>query len=274
MTGSETASAGPSGRRAEILAVGRELLIGRTADSNSSWLARRLTEQGWEVGRITAVDDEHADIVAALREVAGRGARLVVTTGGLGPTADDRTLPAVAEAAGVALREHPEALGWIEAFYDRLAGAGHIDRAGLTPQRRKMALLPAGAEAVPNPVGAAPGVILDRGASGGPLVVCLPGVPAEMKGIFEETLEARLRAEAAGSGFDQRLVETPFDDESELSPILDQVRAEFPGIWVKSLAGAFERRGIPVVLSAHGPEAARLLDRAERRLRGILDRGR
>ena len=261
------ASESRSRSRAEIIAVGHELLVGRTADTNSRWLALRLTASGWTVARITVVDDRHDDIAEALGAAVAAGSGLVVLTGGLGPTGDDLTLAAVAGAAGVPLREDAQALAWVEAFYARLAREGTVGRADLTPARRKMARLPAGAEPLANPDGAAPGVLLSVGAT---LVCCLPGVPSEMTGIFEGSLAARIAGAGPGAA-SSLVVDTGLGDESELSPLLDRLRHEFPSLWVKSLAGCFAAGGrIPVVLGsgADAPPDARA--RAEARLKALL----
>src|SRR5262249_61751165 len=93
----------------EIVAVGRELLTGHTVDSNSAWVAASIVPLGGRVGRITVVDDEVAAIADALIAACGRAASLIVTTGGLGPTADDRTLAGLAQAFRRRLEEHPAA---------------------------------------------------------------------------------------------------------------------------------------------------------------------
>src|SRR5213592_10841 len=167
-----------SGTLTAIVAVGRELLTGRTVDSNSASIAARLVALGAWVERIVAVDD---DLAAVAREVGGarqRGASLVVTSGGLGPTFDDRTLAGVAAALGRPLVEHPAALAFVARRYTELAAAGAVEHSALTPPRRKMAALPAGAQPIDNPVGTAPGVLL---VDGGFTVLALPGVPGEMR---------------------------------------------------------------------------------------------
>src|SRR3989442_7557947 len=137
----------------EIVAVGRELLTGHTVDPNSAWLAARLTVLGASVLRIVAVDDDPVAVAHELGAARARGAALAITTGGLGPTFDDRTLGGVAAAFGRALVEHPDALGFVTRRYAELAAAGAVAEGALTPPRRKMACLPAGAEPVDNAVG-------------------------------------------------------------------------------------------------------------------------
>src|SRR5262249_61388874 len=107
----------------ELVAVGRELLTGHTVDTNSAWLAASLVRLGGRVVRITVVDDDLSAIADALTAACGRGAALVVTTGGLGPTADDCTLAGVAEAFGRQLEEHPAALAFVARRYGELAAA-------------------------------------------------------------------------------------------------------------------------------------------------------
>src|SRR2546429_4265517 len=131
-----------SGTRTEIVAVGRELLTGRTVDTNSAWIAARLTDLGAFVARIVTVDDDPAAIA---REIAGareRGVALVITTGGLGPTLDDRTPAGVAAALERGPLEHPGPLAFVGRRYAQLAAANALADPALTPPRRKMACLP------------------------------------------------------------------------------------------------------------------------------------
>jgi nicotinamide-nucleotide amidase len=169
--------------KAEILAVGSELVSGQKLDTNSQWLCRRLGEFGIPVHFITEVGDDLAEDVSTFRVAAGRS-DLVLVTGGIGPTQDDLTREALAEAAGVPLVEDLESLRAIEALFAR--------RNRPMPDRNRVqALLPRGAEALSNRVGTAPGVwmAVDRVA-----FACLPGVPSEMKIMYDEQVVPRLRA--------------------------------------------------------------------------------
>ena len=151
----------------EIVAVGNELLLGDVLDTNSQWLCRRFTGLGARVQRVTMVGDDEAIIAGVVRGALERGARLVVTTGGLGPTEDDLTLRAVAAALGRPLVEHPGAREMVARTYAELARRGHVASAEMTPARLKMARLPEGAEPLANGVGAAPGALV-RLADGAP----------------------------------------------------------------------------------------------------------
>src|SRR5712692_2431300 len=155
--------------KAEIVSIGSELTSGQNLDTNSQWLSRRLAEIGIPVGWHTTVADDLADNVAAFRIAAGR-ARLVLATGGLGPTQDDLTRQALAEAAGVELVLDPASLAHIEQMFAR---RHRIMPAG----NRLQAHFPAGAEPIPNANGTAPGIWMTLG---GCTVAAMPGVPSEM----------------------------------------------------------------------------------------------
>jgi len=164
--------------RAWILTIGNELLIGRVINTNAAWIASKLTFHGVSVRRILTVGDTIDDIVEALSE-AVRRADIVVTTGGLGPTADDLTLEAIAAALHRPLVLDKEALRMVEAFYAR---RGYR----LTSEARKMALLPSGATPIPNPEGAAPGAWIVEGRTH---IFALPGVPREMEAMMDWVID-------------------------------------------------------------------------------------
>ncbi|MBI3947973.1 MAG: competence/damage-inducible protein A [Armatimonadetes bacterium] len=255
----------------EILAVGNELLDGVTRDTNTHWLCQQITRLGSRVERAALVRDNP---VAIAGEVAGaclRHVALLLVTGGLGPTADDLTLAAVAQAAGVPLVENPMARRMVADVYADLHRRGAVAFPELTPERLKMARLPGCATPIANPVGAAPAVVLHlRGTT----IVCLPGVPSELKGIFTGPLQPVL-AEALGAGVAlEREVVVALNDESAMAPALREVASRHPEVYVKSHAHRFEGdEGIRVTFSARGarPDAvSRLLDAAVADLRARL----
>ena len=225
-----------SGTRTEIVAVGRELVTGRTVDTNSAWIATRLGALGAWIERIVAVDDDPALVAREIRDARQRGASLVVTTGGLGPTFDDRTLAGVAAAIGVALVEHPAALAFVERRYAELAAAGAVDDGTLTVPRRKMAVLPDRAEPVDNPVGTAPGVLATDGDF---TVLALPGVPAEMRAVFEKALPVVRPRLAAPAHVVEREVPTGCGDESVITLAAAHAMEVVPGVYLKSLPTEF-----------------------------------
>jgi len=225
-----------SGTPTEIVAVGRELLTGRTVDTNSAWIAARLTDLGAFVARIVAVDDDPAAIAREIADARQRGAALVITTGGLGPTLDDRTLAGAAAALERRLVEHPDALAFVARRYAELAAAGAVADAGLTPPRRKMARLPDGAEPVDNAVGTAPGVLLRDGTR---VLLALPGVPAEMRAVFDAALPRLRDCLGAPAHVAEREVASGSGDESVITVAVERVMDAVPGVYLKSLATGF-----------------------------------
>ncbi|MBU0986965.1 MAG: competence/damage-inducible protein A [Proteobacteria bacterium] len=166
---------------AEILATGHEILTGALIDSNSAHIARALEEAGLEVVRHTCVGDDMDSLVVAIREIGSR-ADIAVVTGGLGPTSDDITAAAAAQAAGKELVLDDTALNWVEdAFRAR--------KRFMSPSNKKQALLPNGAESLFNPVGTAPGFLITIGKC---TFFFLPGVPFEMERMLAETVVPRI----------------------------------------------------------------------------------
>ncbi len=167
--------------RAGIVVTGTELLSGLIADRNGPWLAQRLGEMGVEVAHLLCVGDRPADLTAALRFLADQRADLIVTSGGLGPTADDVTAEVVAGFAGGEL-EFDETME--QQIADALARFRHLssfDSEALRAANRKQAMVPRGAQAL-DPVGTAPGLVLP--VEGGPTVIVLPGPPRELQAMW------------------------------------------------------------------------------------------
>jgi nicotinamide-nucleotide amidase len=181
---------------AGIVATGSELLAGRVHDANGPWIAERLGELGIDVAHILLVGDRPDDMASALRYLAGAGVDLVVTSGGLGPTADDLTAAVVADVTGrpLELDEHMEKVvgDIIARFADRL----RWDADALAEANRKQAMVPRGATPI-RPVGTAPGLAVPPGEGDGyaPTVLVLPGPPREVRGMWDDALGcAPLRA--------------------------------------------------------------------------------
>ncbi len=175
--------------KAEILSIGSELTSGQNLDTNSQWLSRRLAEVGIPVGWHTTIADDLDANIDAFRIAAGR-ARLVLITGGLGPTQDDLTREALARAAGVELVFHQE-------LYDHIAGMFQLRKRTMPERNRVQAMLPAGAEALPNECGTAPGVWMRLG---GAQIAAMPGVPSEMYVMYEKQVRPGLLALGLGGG--------------------------------------------------------------------------
>ena len=166
--------------RAGILVTGTEVLTGRVTDRNGPWVADRLLELGVELAHITICGDRSADIEAQLRFLRDEGVDLIVTTGGLGPTADDMTLATVARFCGRELRLDAAMEARIAAIVDKwMARFPDVDTTAVREANRKQAMVPEGASVL-DPVGTAPGAVLP----GTPTVVVLPGPPKELQGMW------------------------------------------------------------------------------------------
>jgi molybdenum cofactor synthesis domain-containing protein len=218
---------------AEILVIGNEILIGDIQDTNTSWLCRLVNSRGGHVSRGTMLRDELNVIAEEVRLALQRGPDVIFTSGGLGPTADDLSLAAVAKGAGVPLRLHAEALRMVKDQYDRFHAMGVMAQGGLNPGREKMAWLPEGAVPLFNPGGTAPGVLLQVGRTS---IISLPGVPSELKGIIEASLQDFLDRTFGAGGCLSRTLRVRCNDESILEPVLGHVVPRHPRVYIKSLA--------------------------------------
>jgi nicotinamide-nucleotide amidase len=241
----------------EIVAAGNEVLLGDVLDTNSNWLCRRVTVLGGQVRRCVLVRDEVEAIADELRAALARRPQLVFTVGGLGPTEDDLTLRGVALAAGRCLELNAEAERLVRAKYEEFFRSGHVPTADMNDARRKMALLPRGAEPLVNPVGGAPGVWLEIH---GCVVVSLPGVPGELRAIVSESLAPRLAELFGPACYGERSLVVPdLQDESVIAAILRRVDAANRGVYVKSRARQFgEARALRITLSARASDREEL----------------
>lgn len=228
----------PASVQVELICVGNELLIGKTLNTNAQWLAKRITSLGLSVRRITVVGDYVDEIASAIKESIQRKPAFIITTGGLGPTFDDKTLEGVAKAVDRKLKENEEALEMVRRKYEQYLAEGRIRRFEMNQYRVKMARLPEGAKPLPNPVGTAPGVLLKwKGIS----LIMLPGVPQEMMAIFDESVVPLLREAAGDLTFYEASLEVRGIAESELAPIIDHVMHENPYVYIKSHPKISER---------------------------------
>ncbi len=207
-------SDGPS---AELLSIGSELLAGETIDTNAAFLGSSLASLGIPLRSIRTLPDDRAVIASAFADAR---APLVVATGGLGPTHDDLTREGLADALGEALVADPA----LEAqLRERFAAFGTMPASNL-----RQALRVASAEALPNPIGSAPGWWVDRDGS---VVVLMPGVPSEMRRMWEEQVVPRLAGRFALLPVHARTVKTFGIGESALAEMVgDLLEEPGPGI--------------------------------------------
>jgi nicotinamide-nucleotide amidase len=245
---------------AELLAVGTELTVGETTDTNSGELARSLVAHGAAVARIANLPDDLEVVVDALR-VALTRADLVITTGGLGPTPDDLTREAVAEACGEALVIDPETLAWLHKRWRR--------RGQPFPESNvKQAWRIPSATSLPNPHGSAPGWWVDR--PDGRVLVLLPGPPREMRPMWATEVMPRLAERGLGADSEVRTLRLTGIGESQLVDDLGEALLRATNPIVATYA---RHEAVDVRISARaadGRTAAELADAAEQAVLAVV----
>ncbi len=243
----------PVSARAGIVVTGTEVLTGRVQDRNGPWVADRLLELGVELAHITICGDRPHDIEAQLRFMADEGVDLIVTSGGLGPTADDMTVATVARFCGRELVLDEELEARIDDILKRLmARFDNVDFEAVRAANRKQALIPAGAHII-NPVGTAPGVVVP----GKPTVVVLPGPPRELQPMWPLALETAAVQEAiAGrTTYRQEMVRMFGLPESGLADTLRDAEQRVAGFERLEITTCL-RRGEIEMVTRYEPDAA------------------
>ncbi len=214
----------------EILSLGNELLKGMVVNTNAQWLAKKITNLGGDIKRITILNDDVKTIASEILEAINRKPDYIITTGGLGPTYDDLTLEGIATAFKLQLSINKEAEEFVREKY-----AKHVNvpfsEVILKPTQIKMATLPIGFKPLNNPVGTAPGVI---GKKDKTILVSLPGVPNEMKSIFNESLSSLIRSSTEGRYYNEIDLKIEGIIESELAPLIEKVHKIYPQVYIKS----------------------------------------
>jgi molybdenum cofactor synthesis domain-containing protein len=214
-----------------IVAIGDELVGGFTLDTNSHWLAERLRLLGFPVKRVTAIRDRPHEIVEQIRrELVDGEVTHVFCSGGLGPTPDDRTFSALAEALDRELTVWDDTRARIERRVQRMHAAGLLDSPEVTEGNLRMARIPAGpAHVFKNRRGMAPGVVYE---ANGKQIFVLPGVPLELKAIFSEELETEFLS--TGSAATVRELRFTFAVEARFYPLMKELEQTYPDVSVGS----------------------------------------
>jgi nicotinamide-nucleotide amidase len=254
----------------EVVTIGDELLLGFTIDTNSAHLARELSAIGVGIVHRTTVGDEPGAIAAAVATALDRTGA-VITTGGLGPTADDMTKPAIATIFGRSMHLDEEILDAMRMRWTRLRRSGPFPESNAA-----QAMIPDGATILPNRHGSAPGIWLEDDQ--GRWVAMLPGVPREMRGLLADELLPRIRSrvETQSGGslpvIRSRTLRTTGIAESALADLLGPLAAGVDGMGLAFLPGVdgVDLRVTSRGLSAAGADAA--LDEAAMKLRGVAGR--
>ncbi len=241
-----------------VLCIGTELTRGELTNTNASWLSASLTDLGFEVTEAVVVDDDRGHIEAALDRL-GKAYDVVVCTGGLGPTTDDLTSEAVAAYLGVKLERDDASL---ESIRRRMEKYGRT----MSTSNAKQADFPAGDDILVNPVGTAPGFGVSLGKA---RAFFMPGVPAEMKQMFEAQVAPRIESLAPNDTYQARL-RTFGLPESVVGERLADVEAAYPGV-VIGYRAHFPEIEVKVLAHAKSQEEARdIVERATSDVRGRL----
>lgn len=246
--------------RAGIVVTGTEVLTGRVQDANGPWIADRLLELGVELAHITICGDRPADIEAQLRFLADQGVDLIVTSGGLGPTADDMTVEVVARFCGRELVLDAEVEEKIANILKKLMGRNPAFQSALDPgtfeslraANRKQAMVPAGAQVL-DPVGTAPGVVVP----GKPTVIVLPGPPRELQPMWHTAIgtPAAQEAIAGRTVYRQEMLRMFGLPESGLAETLRDAETAVPGFEQLEITTCL-RRGEIEMVTRYEPDAA------------------
>ncbi|WP_123027275.1 competence/damage-inducible protein A [Mycolicibacterium stellerae] len=239
--------------RAGIVVTGTEVLTGRVQDRNGPWIADRLLELGVELAHITICGDRPGDIAAALRFLAGEGTDLIVTSGGLGPTADDMTVEVVAHFCGRELVLDDVLEEKIAAILKRLrARFTDVDFDAVRAANRKQAMVPAGAQIL-DPVGTAPGVMV----AGKPTVLVLPGPPRELQPMWHTAVQmpGLQEAIAGRTEYRQDMVRMFGLPESGLAETLREAQGQIDGFDRLEITTCL-RRGELEIVTRYEPDAA------------------
>lgn len=233
---------------AEVLCIGTELLLGTITNGNARWIAEQLAALGIPHYRQEVVGDNRERVIEAVRQASGR-CRVLLTTGGLGPTPDDLTTEAIAAAFATPLVEHPEVWADIQA---KAAARGRV----CSPSIRRQALLPQGAAVLPNPTGTAPGMIWSPVP--GFTLLTFPGVPSEMQAMWQASADPWLRQAGLARGvFASRMLRFWGVSEAALAEELaDLLARENPTVAPYAGAGEVKLR---ITARADSPAAAAAL---------------
>ena len=237
-----------------LLTIGNEVLDGVVLDTNSNWLELSVNALGAEVKRLVSVRDTLEEIAHGL-DFLKNSCDVIITSGGLGPTHDDMTLKAIARHLKRNLVEDSLAASIVKRQYKMLHEKGIVETPDYTDNRRKMALIPENSEPLDNTVGGAPGVKIHEQEV---TIFCLPGVPRELKSIFESSLRPWFEKKTHTKYY-EKIVEFRERDESVFAPYIDRAMKEFPNVYIKSMPKTYgTSKVLRVWISARGKEFSEL----------------
>ena len=245
-------------KKADIISIGDEILIGQIVNTNAAWISTRLNELGIGISRVTSVGDSHEEILAILNEASKRS-DIIIVTGGLGPTSDDITKPALCSYFNTRLVHNEKVYAHLEAF---IKARGSIMNEG----NKSQAMLPECCEVLQNNLGTAPGMWFEKQDR---IYVSLPGVPFEMEGLMNEYILPKLQAQFGIENIIHRTILTHGIAEAQLATILtdwEKIKNENVKLAYLPSPGMVKLR-----LSVYGEKNGRaLIQQEEKRLHEII----
>ncbi|WP_338599637.1 nicotinamide mononucleotide deamidase-related protein [Sulfolobus tengchongensis] len=214
---------------AEIITIGNEVLSGKTVNTNASHIGRRLTSLGFVVRRITVVMDEIDEIVSAFKEAIARKPKIIISSGGLGPTWDDKTAEGLAKALGVELELNKVAFEMVLEKYRKR-------NIPITEERKKMAYMPIGAIPVNNQQGIAPGIYIYYNNID---ILATPGVPREMEDVLENFIKSGLIRNKPNVKYFEDYIYVENVMESALAPYVKDLVKKYD-VYIKTHPKSYE----------------------------------
>ena len=213
-----------NGVEIELLTFGNELLIGEIVNTNASWIAKELTQLGGRVTRITTGSDDIEDLAIVFKESFARSPKIIISTGGLGPTWDDKTLQGLAKAVDDEIIKNEDAFEYIKRYAEF--------KIEMSKASEKMGMFPVNGKALLNKVGTAPGCYYYYNEK--IHIFVLPGVPKEMKAMFEQHIRPFIHERFTESTFYESKFEVTNMYESKLAAVTSRLTKEYPEIYIKS----------------------------------------
>ncbi|NHJ48941.1 MAG: competence damage-inducible protein A [Asgard group archaeon] len=255
----------------EIICFGNELLIGKTVNTNASWLGEKLVSLGGKVTRVTTIGDSLEEMIEIVKEVIERKPDVIITTGGMGPTFDDVSLIAIAKATNIELKLNQDAIKLIKQRFEVIKNQRGIELE-LSEERMQMANLPIGATPLRNRSGTAPGVFLEYSNI---KIFVLPGVPKEMKSIFDHEIIQFLPKDP-NFQYIEKSLNVFYIPESELAKAISTIRLKYPKVYFKTHPHTYTSKTGKIEVEIHltflgTPEESKILDKIEGELIKLIE---
>ncbi len=249
-----------NGVEIELISFGNELLIGEIVNTNASWLAKELTQLGARVTRVTTGSDDLQDLETVFKESFTREPKIIISTGGLGPTWDDKTLEGLSKAVDDKFVRNEEAFTYIKKKYDEF-------KIEMSKAAEKMCYFPVNGKAIQNSVGTAPGCyyLFNEKIH----IFILPGVPKEMKSMFEQHIKPFINERFTESTFYENKFYITNMYESKLAAVTSKLTKEYPEIYIKSHPNG----SILMHITAYGDEkTSKLLEEVVAKLKQEIEK--